>query len=102
MKLTDRLRITVFTILSISFLIATATVSAQHGFRVKEYEKFHDVLHPLEHEALPRNDFKRIRAKADELVTLGEAILKLGVPRGVEEKYTEDFKEELKRFGEAL
>ena len=73
-----------------------------HGFSVKEYEEFHDVLHPLEHEALPQKDFKRIRAGAGELAKRGEAILKLGVPTGVEEKYTGEFKEELKRFGAAL
>ena len=73
-----------------------------HGFSVKEYEDFHHVLHPLEHEALPKNDFKTIRAKAGDLVTLGEAILKLGVPRGVEEKNVDEFKEGLRRFGDAL
>lgn len=73
-----------------------------HGFSVKEYKEFHDVLHPLEHEALPNNDFKTIRAKAPELLKLGEAILNLGVPRGVEAKHTNDFKEWLQRFGAAL
>ena len=73
-----------------------------HGFSVKEYEKFHDVLHPLEHEALPNKDFKTIRAKAGELVTLGKAIVKLGVPRGVEQKYVDEFKEWLGKFSEAL
>lgn len=73
-----------------------------HGFSVKEYEDFHHVLHPLEHEALPKRDFKTIRAKAGELVALGEAIIKLGVPRGVEEKIWAEFKEGLGNFGEAL
>jgi hypothetical protein len=72
------------------------------GFSVKEYEHFHHVLHPLEHEALPKKDFKTIRARAGDLVTLGEAILTLGVPRGVEEKNVEEFKQGLKKFGEAL
>jgi hypothetical protein len=102
MKLTGRLRITVFTILSISFLIATATVSAQHGFRVKEYEAFHDVLHPLEHEALPRKDFKRIRAKSSLLVKRGRAIVRVGVPSGTKGDIQEEFKKELERFDKAL
>ena len=72
------------------------------GFSVKEYKDFHEVLHPLEHEALPKNDFKTIRAKAPQLLKLGEAILNLGVPRGVEAKHTSDFKEWLQKFGEAL
>jgi hypothetical protein len=73
-----------------------------HGFSVKEYEDFHHVLHPLEHEALPKGDFKTIRAKAGELVALGEAILKLGVPGGVKEKNRDEFKEWLGKFGDAL
>lgn len=81
---------------------AHAHATVDHGFSVKEYEAFHDVLHPLEHEALPQRDFKRIRSKASELVTLGEAIVKLGVPRGVEEKYVLEFRAELKKFDAAL
>ena len=76
--------------------------AADHGFSVKEFEDFHHVLHPLEHEALPKNDFKQIRLKANELVTLGEAITKLGMPSGVEKKSSEEFKESLGKFGEAL
>ena len=76
--------------------------AADHGFSVKEYADFHHVLHPLEHEALPNNDFKQIRLKANELVTLGEAITKLGVPSGVEAKSSEEFKEGLGKFAEAL
>ncbi|MDQ3472483.1 MAG: hypothetical protein M3447_01975 [Acidobacteriota bacterium] len=76
--------------------------AADHGFSVKEYEDFHHVLHPLQHEALPKNDFKQIRLKASELVTLGEAITKLGIPSGVEEKSREEFKVNLGSFGDAL
>ena len=100
MKLTGRLQITVLTILSISLL--TATVAAQHGFRVKEYERFHDVLHPLEHEALPKKDFKRIRAKSALLVNRGRAIVRVGVPQGISEDRKEEFTQELKKFDQAL
>lgn len=78
------------------------TVSAAEGFSVKEYEEFHHVLHPLEHEALPRGDFKTIRAQAAELTRLGEAVVKLGVPAGVKAEHINDFKQELKRFEDAL
>jgi hypothetical protein len=94
--------LTAVTLFSFTVSLSLARGAADHGFSVKEYEEFHDVLHPLEHEALPNNDFKTIRAKAAELVTRGEAILKLGVPRGVEQKHVEDFKEWLKRFSAAL
>lgn len=102
MKLMGRVQIAVFTILSIFLLIASATVAAQHGFRLKEYEKFHDVLHPLEHEALPRKDFKRIRAKSSLLVNRGRAIVKVGVPQGMSEDRKEEFTKELKKFDQAL
>ena len=99
-----------FTIAAIIFLSCTATAAAapahasadDHGFSVKEYEDFHHVLHPLEHEALPNNDFEQIRKKAAELFTLGEAILKLGVPKGVEEKNVGEFKEWLGKFDDAI
>lgn len=81
---------------------ATKGAAAEHGLGVKEYEEFHHVLHPLEHEALPKKDFKTIRAKAGELVTRGEAIVKLGVPPGVGENTVGAFREGLKRFNDSL
>lgn len=100
-------RSVLFILLAVGFFSSTNSLPSahgapDHGFSVKEYENFHDVLHPLEHEALPKNDFKTIRAKAGELVTLGEAIVKLGVPGGVDKKYAVEFKEWLGKFGEAL
>lgn len=97
-----------FILTAIIILSCTALVSParggvdDHGLSVKEYEDFHKVLEPLQHEALPRNDFKQIRTKARELVKLGEAIQNLGVPRGVEEKNSGEFREGLSKFGEAL
>lgn len=88
-----------------SFLAACllfSVVGFAESFGVKEYDDFHDVLHPLEHEALPKNDFATIRARASELVSLGQAITKLGVPAGVKAQNREEFKKELKKFKEAL
>lgn len=79
---------------------ASAASGTDEHFSVREYNLFHDVLHPLQHEALPKKDFKTIRARAVELVTRGRAIVKLGVPAGVQEK--EEFQKELKGFEEAL
>lgn len=56
--------------------------SAQNRFALTEYETFHQVLLPLKNEALPQRDFRRIRSKANELVRLGKAIVKVGVPAG--------------------
>jgi len=78
------------------------TVMAQHGFSVPQYEQFHDVLHPLEHEALPKKDFNRIRAKAPELVKLGKAIVAVGIPAGTKDEQKEEFAKELKKFDKAL
>jgi len=75
---------------------------SQHGFGVKQYEKFHDVMHPLQHEALPRNDFRRIREKSAQLAKHGKAIVRLGVPRGTSEENRPEFARELKKFSSAL
>lgn len=82
-------------------LLSTAVASAQH-FSVKEYDTFHDVLHPLEHEALPAKDFSRIRSNAATLVTRGKAMVKRGIPRGTDQKYVEEFRKELKKFKKSL
>jgi hypothetical protein len=54
----------------------------QRELRIAEYERFLDVLEPLEHEALPQKDFRRIRQEAGELVARGKAIVRLGIPDG--------------------
>ena len=74
----------------------------EQGFKVRQYDNFHDVLHPLQHEALPKKDFQRIRAKATLLSKRGRAILKLGVPRRTSAENRVEFKNELKKFKEAL
>lgn len=60
------------------------------------------MLHPLEHEALPNKDFKRIRSQAALLIKRGRAIVKIGVPQGTPEEKQEEFKKELTKFDEAL
>jgi len=82
-------------------IFGNANRSAE-GFSVKQYEDFHHVLHELQHDALPKKDFARIRSKSGELVKLGEAIVKLGVPQGTAAANVEEFKKELKRFSDAL
>lgn len=79
----------------------TTTVSAEQ-FSVKEYGEFHDVLHPLQHEALPAKDYQKIRANAGELVKRGQAMVRVGVPKGTAEKDVEEFRRELKKFNDAL
>jgi hypothetical protein len=92
-------------LLSTAFLALVATsVAAQHEFSLKAYDEFHDVLHPLEHEALPRKDFKRIRAKSGLLVKRGRAIVKGGAPNSMSQAQEQKraFTKELKRFDIAL
>jgi hypothetical protein len=92
-------------LLSTAFLAPFATsVAAQHEFSLKAYHEFHDVLHPLEHEALPRKDFKRIRAKSGLLVKRGRAITKGGAPYSMSQAQEQKraFTKELKRFDIAL
>jgi hypothetical protein len=87
-------------LLSTPFLANRA--GAEEHFSVKEYNLFHDVLHPLEHEALPKKDFQRIRTNAAELVKRGKAIVQVGLPSGTPAKHHEEFREELKKFEGAL
>lgn len=91
-------------VLSVACLLACPISNAtpQHGFSVKEYDHFHEVLHPLEHDALPKKDYRRIRSKAAQLVARGRAIVKIGVPAGTNEAQKEEFASELKKFEQAL
>lgn len=93
--LLSALCLVVFTTSSNAALRATG----EH-FSVKEYNEFHDVLHPLQHEALPKKDFATIRARSGELTARGEAIVNLGVPADV--KDAAEFETELKNFASAL
>ena len=81
---------------------AAANESGMEGFGVKEYDDFHHVLHPLQHEALPKKDFSTIRARAPELTKLGEMIIRLGVPRDTRPENVEEFKKGLNKFANAL
>jgi hypothetical protein len=74
----------------------------KHGFGVRQYDHFHDILHPLEHEALPQKDFQRIRAKSAQLAQHGRAIVRLGVPRGTSKANRPEFVKELRKFSTAL
>ena len=81
------------------FAILVASANAWDGsFSVKEYHDFHEVLHHLQHEALPKNDMATIRSRAKELIGLGDKIVKLGVPKGTRTDDVEKFKTELATF----
>ena len=95
----------ILTVAVIAFVVSPARThahSVDEDFSVKEYDEFHRVLHPLQHEALPRKDFAQIRSKAPELVKRGQAIVNLGIPKGMAEEHTEDFTKELAKFSSAL
>lgn len=99
-------------LLSTAFLFSATSTNAaplleaqhekKHGLSVKQYENFHHVLHPLEHDALPKKDFRRIRAQASLLVKRGKALVKLGLPPGTSEEHKEDFANGLTKFNAAL
>jgi len=88
--------------ISLSVAAHAAHASYQHEFSVKAYEEFHDVLHPLQHEALPKGDFATIRARSLELVKHGRAIVKAGVPKSVPVDRVADFKKRLATFNKTL
>jgi len=97
-----KLRILSVTIVLVAFSLVLTSAAREDEFKIKEYNAFHHLLHMLQHEALPQNDLKTIRAKAPELVKLGGAIVKLGVPKGTPADKVEDFKAALGRFEKAL
>lgn len=74
----------------------------KHGMSVKAYDEFHDVLRPLQHEALPAKDFARIRAQSSLLIKRGKALVKLGVPQGTKDEHKDEFAKGLIKFNEAL
>ena len=80
----------------------TPVRAAEEHFSVREYNVFHDLLHPLEHEAVHAKDFQRIRMNAAELARRGDAIVRVGIPKATAERYREDFRKELKKFKSAL
>ncbi|MEA2206474.1 MAG: hypothetical protein QOE77_3250 [Blastocatellia bacterium] len=86
------------------FLVSSGVTNAaaQHEFGLKQYEQFHDALHPLQHEALPNNDFKSMRAGSRLLVKRGNAIVALGIPRGTPKNERKEFAAELGKFRTAL
>ena len=88
--------------LSAIVLLTFVVLVQAEGFGVKEYDDFHEVLHHLQHEALPKNDVATIRNRAEELVKLGDAIVKLGVPAKTEADKVEEFKKGLANFGNLL
>lgn len=97
------MKLVTWTFVVVAMLLALAPVGrAEEHFSVREYNVFHDLLHPLEHEAVPAKDYQRIRTNAAELVRRGEAMVRVGVPAGTAERYTEDFRKELKKFKTAL
>ena len=81
---------------------ATQQHKSEQHIGIKEYEAFHRVLHPLQHEALPKKDFETIRKNADELLLKGNSIVDLGVPAGINEDNRARFESELQNFSSRL
>ena len=72
-----------------------------HGaFNNTDFDRFHGVLHPLQHEALPKNDFQTIRREAKRLVAAGRPLTRMVIPVGITD--TAKFCEEQARFTDAL
>jgi hypothetical protein len=90
-------------LLGATFALFALTIAVRADeFTVKEYNQFHELLHPLQHEALPAKDFPRIRSNAAELVRRGQAIVHAGVPQGTAANQVAEFRRELRKFEGAL
>lgn len=87
-------------------LVTFSSVAQEHKnenkLPFKEYERFHRVLHPLQHESLPKKDYETIRSKTNELLSRGNAVVKMGVPYRTREDSREPFERELANFGRHL
>lgn len=96
-------RIFTLTLCLLCALFIVNAIRAQengHNFPAREFDRFHDILHPLQHEALPNNDFRTIRARAGDLYNAGRAILRMTVPRGATNRA--EIQRERRNFNRAL
>lgn len=59
------------------------TQGDSQGFGIKELKAFHDVLHPLVHDALPKGDYSRIKESLDKLLVKAKAIQKAKLPKAL-------------------
>lgn len=76
-----------------------ATVSK--AFRRKIYDRFDDLLRPLLYGSPPQKEFRRIRRMSAEIVKVGEALVKQGVPKARNQRRRESVRL-LRRFDRAL
>jgi hypothetical protein len=63
----------------------------EHGGSVKELDAFHESLHPLVHEMLPKKDYSGIRAKLPDLLKSARAVAEAKLPERLasrQEAYT--------------
>lgn len=101
MKIPGRQSLITITTLLCLLPMSGAVCAAEH-FSVKEYNRFHGLLEPLQHEALPNKDFQRIRSSAAEFVKLGKILIRVGVPAGTAKTNVAKFRSELMKFRNAL
>lgn len=53
----------------------------EHAVGMKELTEFHEVLHPLVHDAMPKGDLDAVRSKLDILSKRAVKIQKAGIPK---------------------
>jgi hypothetical protein len=87
MQRTTIMKLTLVLLTAVAALVfSSGTAAARGEFGLKEFDKFHDILHGLQHKAVPENDFKLLRLKASGLVERGNDILEIGPTRGVKDR----------------
>ena len=67
-----------------SVVAQTKAAKKKPAFAMKELKAFHDVLHPLVHDALPKSDFGRIRGGLEKLLEKAKAIQAAKLPKPLE------------------
>jgi hypothetical protein len=88
----ERNNMRVFISIVLTFLVTSGALRAaeeqkqaekksEPAFAIKEMNVFHKILHPLVHDALPKEDFAAIRGKLDTLLAEAKAIQHAKLPK---------------------
>jgi hypothetical protein len=99
-KLPSYSSLTILFVLILTFCNPT-TIAAQRRPYIGEYRLFYDLLQPVNQSPLPEQTLQRIKFIADQLLTRGKAVVKLGVPEAPKAN-RRNFSKALKRFESAL
>jgi hypothetical protein len=84
-------------------MIVTVSVAVSASdFSVREYNEFHDVLHPLEHEALPSKKLRANQVECRRICETRQSDCAARSTKNTDPGHAQAFRAELKKFKGAL